>query len=298
MVTPWRLSGSGRTSELSNLDTTEEDRDRATDRAERHDGARPRVAISALKRREDPGDVGRIPIHYVHAVLAAGGIPEVLSAYELHPEEEPPEGLTVRTSVHPDDRSLLDGIAGLVLSGGGDVDPTLYGQEPHPRISNVNPLRDHLEMTLADVAVERDLLFLAICRGMQLLNVHLGGTLEQNLSDVADRLPHDRDRPRVEAVHRVKLMEDSLLSWCLGTAETGVNSHHHQALDRVAPPRARSVGPRTASSRPSNRRSTPGSWVSNRHPEVMAPVHHDQAQIFDCFVRAVRRFETAVSISA
>lgn len=256
------------------------------------------MAISALKRREDPGDVGRIPIHYVHAVLAAGGIPEVLSSYELHPEEEPPEGLTVRTSVDSDDRSLLDGIAGLVLSGGGDVDPTLYGQDPHPRISNVNPLRDHLEMTLADVAVERDLPFLAICRGMQLLNVHLGGTLEQNLSDVADRLPHDRDRPRVEAVHRVKLMEDSLLSRCLGTAETGVNSHHHQALDRVAAP-LREIGWAEDGVLEAVE-STEHSWIVGVqwHPEVMAPVHHDQAQIFDCFVRAVRRFETAVSISA
>ena len=256
------------------------------------------MVISALKRGEDNGDVGRIPLHYVQAVRAAGGIPEVLSAYELHPDEEPPEGLTVRTSVDPDDRSLLDGIAGLVLSGGGDVDPALYGQEPHARTSNVNPLRDRLEMTLADVAIERDLPFLAICRGMQLLNVHLGGTLEQHLADVAGRLPHDRDRPRVEAVHRVKLKEDSLLSRCLGTAETGVNSHHHQALDRVAAP-LREIGWAEDGVLEAVE-STAHSWVVGVqwHPEVMAPVHHDQAQIFDCFVKAVRRFETAVPISA
>ena len=256
------------------------------------------MAISALKRGEDPGDVGRIPLHYVHAVLAAGGIPVVLSAYELHPEEEPPEGLTVRTSVDPDDRSLLDGIAGLVLSGGGDVDPALYGQDPHPRTTNVNPLRDRLEMTLADVAVERDLPFLAICRGMQLLNVHLGGTLEQHLADVANRLPHDRDWPRVEAVHRVELKEDSLLAQCLGAAETGVNSHHHQALDRVATP-LREIGWAEDGVLEAVE-STEHSWIVGVqwHPEVMAPVHHDQAQIFDCFVKAVRRFEAAVPISA
>jgi putative glutamine amidotransferase len=281
-------------SELSNLDTTEESRDRA----EGHDGALPRVAISALKRGEDPGDVGRIPLHYVHAVRAAGGIPEILSAYELHPDEVPPEGLTIRTSVDPDDRSLLDGVAGLILSGGGDVDPALYGQEPHPRISNVNPLRDRLESTLADVAIQRDLPFLAICRGMQLLNVYLGGTLEQHLADVPDRLPHDRDRPRVEAVHRVKLKEDSLLSQCLGSAETGVNSHHHQALDRVAAP-LREIGWAEDGVLEAVE-STEHSWIVGVqwHPEVMAPVHHDQAHIFACFVRAARRFETAVPISA
>ena len=221
-----------------------------------------------------------------------------MSAYELHPEEVPPEGLTVRTSVDPDDRTLLDGVAGLILSGGGDVDPALYGQEPHPRTSNVNPLRDRLEMTLADVAIERDLPFLAICRGMQLLNVHLGGTLEQHLADVADRLPHDRDRPRVEAVHRVKLKEDSLLSQCLDTGETGVNSHHHQALDRVAAP-LRETGWAEDGVLEAVE-STEHSWIVGVqwHPEVMAPVHQDQAHIFVCFVKAARRFETAVSISA
>lgn len=234
----------------------------------------------------------------MEAVLAAGGTPEVLSAFELHPDEVPPEGVTVRTSVDPDDRSLLDGMAGLILSGGGDVDPRLYGQEPHPRTNNVTPLRDRIEMTLAGEALGRDMPVLAICRGMQLLNVYLGGSLEQHLADVADRLPHDRDRPRVEAVHEVRMKEGNLLSECLGTTTTGANSHHHQALDRVAAP-LQEIG--WAEDRVLEAVvSTEHSWVVGVqwHPEVMAPVHRDQAQIFNCFIQAARRFEAAVPINA
>ncbi|MBA2312506.1 MAG: gamma-glutamyl-gamma-aminobutyrate hydrolase family protein, partial [Actinobacteria bacterium] len=169
-----------------------------------------------------------------------------------------------------------------------------YGQERHPRTHNICALRDRFELNLLREALERDMPVLAICRGMQLLNVGLGGTLEQHLSDVPGRLPHDRDRPRAEPAHELRLTEKSMLTDVLGGPRSTVNSHHHQALDRVAAP-LREIGWAEDGVLEAVV-SSDHSWVIGVqwHPEVMAPINDRQAALFDFFLDGVNDYSERV----
>jgi putative glutamine amidotransferase len=175
----------------------------------------------------------RFPLTYAHAVRLAGGDPVVLSTFDTQPNAQIPEEYELLSGLDPLDASALDGLSGLVLPGGGDIDPSWYGHERHPRTHNVNHRRDRFELTMLSAALERDIPVLAICHGMQLLNVLLGGTLEQHLADDPRRLDHDRDRPRAEPAHEVAIESGSVLSKIMGE-RAYVNSHHHQGLQRVA----------------------------------------------------------------
>jgi putative glutamine amidotransferase len=161
-----------------------------------------------------------LPQVYLNSVTDAGGIAVLL----------PPQPLT------PDavDR-VLGSVDALVLSGGADVDPALYGQDPHERTSEPRSDRDEWELALLRGAIERDLPFLAICRGAQLLNVALGGTLHQHLPDVVGS---ERYQPGggVFGPVDVTVNGPSLLADVLGGEAAGltVQCYHHQALDRVA----------------------------------------------------------------
>jgi putative glutamine amidotransferase len=197
--------------------------------------------------------------------------------------------------VAPDDTPALDRARGLLLTGGGDVDPSLYGQRPHPRTYNVTPVRDRFERNLLDVALERDMPVLAICRGMQLLNVHLGGTLEQHLPEVPGRLEHDRDRPRAEAAHEVSIARSSVLGTWLGD-RAPVNSHHHQGLGVVASALEEVAhAPDGVIEGVVSRDHT---WVVGVqwHPEAMVPALRRQLGIFEAFVAATERYARLVPI--
>jgi gamma-glutamyl-gamma-aminobutyrate hydrolase PuuD len=123
---------------------------------------------------------------------------------------------------------VLDGVHGLLLSGGADVDPARYGGPPHPRTGAPRPDRDAWELALLETALERDLPVLAVCRGMQLLNVALGGELVQHLPD---ELGSARHQPRAgeHGRHLVELEPGSPLAGIVGT-RTEVATYHHQAV--------------------------------------------------------------------
>jgi putative glutamine amidotransferase len=192
-----------------------------------------RIAITASKVVNK--DVGRFPSPYVDAVHLSHGVPVVLSAFStMRSENAVPPGLCLREGLEPGDPSPLDGVSGLILTGGGDVEPALYSRKRHPRTRNISRLRDRFELGLLEAALERDLPVLAICRGMQLLNVFLGGRLDQHLADRGDRFPHDRDRPRAEIAHEIRIHPGTELAAVLGGVRLGVNSHHHQGLDGAA----------------------------------------------------------------
>jgi gamma-glutamyl-gamma-aminobutyrate hydrolase PuuD len=161
----------------------------------------------------------------------------------------------------------------------------------------VTPVRDRFERELLDVALERDLPVLAICRGMQLLNVHLGGTLEQHLPEVPGRLEHDRDRPRAEAAHEVSIASDSVLgAWLCDRAP--VNSHHHQGLGVVASALEEVAhAPDGVIEGVVSRDHT---WVVGVqwHPEVMVPAYERQLRIFRAFVAATERYAALVPLGA
>jgi putative glutamine amidotransferase len=127
--------------------------------------------------------------------------------------------------------AALAAVRGLVLTGGEDVAPDRYGAAPHPRLGDVDPVRDAAELALIAAARARQLPILAICRGIQILNVALGGTLYQDLeSERPGSVPHSG-----ETNHGVRVEPGSLLERTLGTRSASVNSRHHQAIRDLAP---------------------------------------------------------------
>jgi putative glutamine amidotransferase len=124
---------------------------------------------------------------------------------------------------------LLDG---LLLPGGADVDPGSYGAQPHPETGPTWPERDRFELALAYRAIERDLPVLGVCRGMQVMNVALGGTLVQHLPEVTGENRHC-PTPGSFCDHAVRLEPDSLAARAVGGERVDVKSHHHQALDEL-----------------------------------------------------------------
>lgn len=233
------------------------------------------------------GTGGRIPVPYLDAIRAAGGRSKLVSAFEPGPQEIVPEGVDAVMGLEPDDDSPMNEAVGLVLPGGGDIDPSWYGRDRHPETHNVNHRRDRFELTLLEEALNRDVPVLAICHGMQLLNVHLGGTLHQHLPK---HRQHDAGAPGPDPVHEVRIRERCLLAGYLGATRVAVNSHHHQGLDDVADVLEEvawaddgvleAVASRTST------------WVVGVqwHPEVMAPRAAPHARLFGAFVDATAAF--------
>ncbi len=158
-----------------------------------------------------------LPQVYFDSVTASGGV-----AVLLPPQPEPEIAADV----------VLDGLDGLILTGGLDVQPELYGAERHPRTDEARPDRDAWELALFRGAEERRLPVLAICRGLQLVNVARGGTLHQHLPEA---LGTERFRVGggVFATNDVIVDEGSRLADLVGPGELGVHSYHHQGVDRL-----------------------------------------------------------------
>jgi putative glutamine amidotransferase len=251
-----------------------------------------RIAITSGKVFNK--DIGRFPSPYVDAVRLSDGVPMVVSPFAATRwDEAAPSGVSLLEGLAPEDPSPLEGVSGLILTGGGDVDPALYSQKRHPRTRNISKLRDRFESGLLGVALERDLPVLAICRGMQLLNVFLGGRLAQHLADRSERLPHDRDRPREEIAHDVGIAEGSALAAMLGSTRLGVNSHHHQGLDGAADGLEEIAWADDGVLE--GVVSTDYSWVLGVqwHPEAMIFSHPIQRRLFDTLIEAAAAWAAA-----
>jgi putative glutamine amidotransferase len=131
--------------------------------------------------------------------------------------------------------AMLEGMAGLILTGGEDVDPARFGAAPHARLGSVHAGRDAFEIALLLAARRRRLPTLAICRGIQVANVALGGTLVQDIPSERPRAErHDGEWARDARVHPVSVTPGSMLAAALGATELPVNSFHHQSIDRAA----------------------------------------------------------------
>lgn len=130
---------------------------------------------------------------------------------------------------------VLEGLDGLLLPGGADIDPARYGHTPHHALGPVSGAMDAVQLALADAAIAADLPLLGVCRGMQVLNVASGGTLHQHLPDVVGDEEHRRvpGSLGVDNEHPVDLEPSSLAAAAAGTAEPRTRSHHHQAVDSV-----------------------------------------------------------------
>jgi len=184
---------------------------------------RPVIGITS-QPKQTIGSSGNLDSHvightYTDSVLRAGGIPVIL----------PPVA-------NDDVAALVDRLDGIVLTGGGDMDPGRYGEEPHPDIRKVNTARDEFELAIVHEAKSRRLPVLAICRGLQVVNVALGGTLIQDIPSVVGSTDHGVIGEAVYQAHQqVTIDTDSDIAKAVGKTEIMVNSIHHQAVKDLAP---------------------------------------------------------------
>jgi putative glutamine amidotransferase len=228
--------------------------------------SRPVIGLTTYGR----DDVNRLslPAQYVDAVRRAGGMPVLVAPGEAHAEE------------------LLARIDGLILTGGGDLDPALYGGQRHAAIYNVDPERDRHELALVAQIRASGLPTFGICRGSQVINVALGGTLIEHLPDVVGESIAHRLPPREPTAHAINVTPGSRLASLLPTHEFAAPSWHHQAVRKLAPAlRAAALAPDgtiEAIEHPDHPWLIGVQW----HPELAAdqdPVHQ---RLFDELVKA------------
>lgn len=237
----------------------------------------PRIGITPSPSTEkfSHGTFHRFAIAdtYVQAVAAAGGLPLVLPPQEGNIE------------------ALLDTLDGLLLSGGGDIRPDRYGdQTVHPTTYGIHDLRDEFEFALLRGALTRDMPVLCICRGIQVLNVALGGSLIQDIADqhgvAVEHRQEEANIPKSDPGHTVAVEPGSLLERVYGQETIAVNSFHHQALKRVSPElRVNATAPDgiiEAVERPGSTFVLGVQW----HPEMMFHAHHEHARPFQALVQA------------
>ncbi|GAB4381721.1 MAG: gamma-glutamyl-gamma-aminobutyrate hydrolase family protein [Elainellaceae cyanobacterium] len=176
----------------------------------------PIIGITTYSRNETGEFL--LPGAYVDAVRFAGGTPILLPPGEPNPA------------------CLLDALDGLIFAGGGDLNPALYGGEPHHTIYLVDEERDLFELALAKAVLMTEIPVLGICRGMQVLNVATGGNLVTHVPDVyGDRIMHRLDHPRRPIQHPITVVSETRLSAIVGAVDISVVSWHHQAVRQFSP---------------------------------------------------------------
>lgn len=158
---------------------------------------------------------------YYQSVLKAGGIPLII----------PPFQETDRLC------QMLDTIDGIIFSGGGDINPLFFGEEPIKELHSITPERDRQELLLARLAYDRQIPMLGICKGIQTINLALGGTVYQDIHTQMEgtRIKHSQDQDRRYPSHSVRLMPGSIMQRIFGSTTITVNSFHHQACKEAAP---------------------------------------------------------------
>jgi len=157
------------------------------------------------------------------AVLMAETYPDLMAEAGCVPVLLPPQ---------PGIEDVVGRLDGLLLPGGGDLDPATYGARPHPETGRLSPARDAAELALARAAVDAGVPVLGICRGLQVLNTVLGGTLHQHLPDIVGHKGHEPE-PGVFGAEPARLEPGSQLAKVLGADAVTVPCHHHQAVDRL-----------------------------------------------------------------
>ena len=157
---------------------------------------------------------------YVNSVLMNGGVPYII------PVTDDVEVL----------RQITAQLDGIIFTGGEDFAPAYFGQEEHEKLGEVNVTRDTYDLTLFKLAKDRNIPILGICRGLQLINVAMGGTLYQDLpSQKPSDINHRQDEEGTVATHSVSIVEGSMMHQILGQKEVQVNTFHHQAIEKLAP---------------------------------------------------------------
>jgi len=219
----------------------------------------------------------RMQVHsdYCRAIYAAGGLPVVLPYIDVH-----------------DLCSLASRLDGIVFTGGGDIDPHYFGENPHYALGQVNPIRDEVEIGLCTWAMDNDKPILGICRGIQVMNVAMGGTLYQ---DIAAQLKsevtinHSQTAPGWHPIHDVRLEAGSRISSIMGQQHIRVNSFHHQAIREVATPFCVAGRSDDGIVEVIESRVHTFALGVQWHPERMYRHHKNMLLIFKAFVEACSR---------
>jgi putative glutamine amidotransferase len=234
----------------------------------------PRLAVSGMVQPVKGIDRTGVNVAYVHRLLEAGGLPLVLSP--VLGAGRAAEALTE--------------MDGLLLSGGADIAPARYGAAPSPRLGTVEPERDAFELALYSAARARGLPVLAICRGLQLVNVAAGGTLWQDLpSERAGSVAHAQSEPRGVRTHDVRVERGSRTAGALRVDSLRTNSMHHQAVREVGAG-LRASGWATDGVIESLEATDPAMWLLavQWHPEDLGDEGPDD-NLFRAFVTAAAR---------
>ncbi len=185
-------------------------------------------------------------------------------------------------------RLIVENWDGLLLPGGPDMDPAIYGEAKEPACGEINAHRDDLEMRLLRIFLETGKPILGICRGLQVLNVVQGGTLLQDITP-NQRIQHSDFPHRKEGVHAIKAAPGSLLAAALGTEETRVNSMHHQAVGRLGRDLVVTATSEDGYVEGLELKGHPFCLAVQWHPEHMAEHCPEEQAIFDLFLMACRR---------
>ncbi len=221
----------------------------------------------------------RLPEDYFRAIEKAGGLPVIVPAISTFENLE----------------KLCELADAILFSGGVDVDPLQYGEEPTRELGEITPERDFTEVNLCQMFYKNKKPIFGICRGIQLINVALGGTLYQDINQIPKVLKHSQQAPTWHGTHRVFIEEDSWLFQVFKTKEMLVNSFHHQAIKAVAPvlrvvAKASDGIVEAVESKDVNHFVVGVQW----HPERMFQRNEEQFRLFEAFVEKVREFKKEV----
>jgi putative glutamine amidotransferase len=229
----------------------------------------PLIGITTYGR--DEHGAFSLPGVYVDAVRRAGGIPVLLPPGE------------------PELAVLLERMDGLILAGGGDIDPALYNGCRHETIYMLDPERDSSELEMVRRVVQSKTPTLGICRGAQVINVALGGTLIEHLPDVVGEVVLHRLPPRKPARHSVTIRADSRLSAILTSDQIESASWHHQAIRHTAPGLAVVAHAPDGTIEAAEKPDHPWLVAVQWHPELTAADDPVQQQLFDALVEAAKK---------
>jgi anthranilate synthase component II len=248
--------------------------DKISGRKENH--SKPVIGISSNVMVEKGGlfpgyKINYINKDYVDSVIASGGTPLIL-AFSTDIE-------LIRIQV-----DMLDG---MILSGGHDVFPPNYGEEPRPKLEEVFPDRDSYDFMLLEEAKKRRIPILGICRGAQVINAYEGGTLYQDLSYMNNEELYKHSQghdPRIKT-HAVNVERDSVLYKAFGEEQARVNSFHHQAIKEVAPDYKVTVKAGDGVIEAIESKSYPFLVGVQWHPEMLIKDHEDMRRLFELFIK-------------
>ena len=249
---------------------------------------RPRILVSSFLRKGhklgkhfdllSTFDYGMVSQNYVNGILKGGGLPIVSPQIrEDYNDNELME-------------ELIDTVDGIVLTGGADVDPENYQEYAYKNVKFVDPVRDKQELKLIELALSKNKPILGICRGLQLMNAYFGGTLHRDIEkDLETEWRHFAgDLPKYKKLHSVSIKENSILSNIFKEKSIGVNSFHHQAVDKLG------EGLKATAFSPDGilegfeSKKHENVWAVQWHPEIMFKHHPEQLAIFTDFINRIK----------